>query len=195
MIHDWSLERLADSPLVVEESPAARLLEIELQADPEVAPDGRRIPNLATALAALPERLPVNLELKRRNADPERLVEAVLAHLPLHPRCWISSFDWELLELLRVRRRDLPLAPLARRRSGDAEAAAERLGAVALHVRTTVASRALVQRQRRRGRPLLCYTVNDAGQARRLLDAGIAGLFTDRPAPLRRELGLPGGPG
>ena len=34
------------------------------------------------------------------------------------------------------------------------------------------------------GHGLYCYTVNDAGVARRLLDAGAHGVFTDHPARL-----------
>lgn len=41
---------------------------------------------------------------------------------------------------------------------------------------------------RKQGKALYVYTVNDADQARRLRDAGVAGITTDRPAYIREAL-------
>jgi glycerophosphoryl diester phosphodiesterase len=57
-----------------------------------------------------------------------------------------------------------------------------------LHAYRRIASRALVERAAQGERPLLVYTVNDAAEARRLFAMGVAGVFTDVPGRLRREL-------
>lgn len=195
VVHDWSLERLAGSPLVVERAAWRELTRLAVR-DPRLDAQERPIPRLGELLDAVPRRLPVNVELKRREADPGRLADAVLAHLAGRPRVWVSSFDWGLLAVLRRRGPDLPLAPLASRRRHRFEAVAAELGAVALHCARRVVSRALLTRARSVGRPLLVYTINDPSQARELIARGVAGLFTDDPATLiamLREGGPEGG--
>lgn len=183
VVHDWNLERLAGSPLVVERAAWQELARLAVR-DPRLDARERPIPRLGELLGAVPPELPLNVELKRREADPGRLADAVLAHLAGRPRVWVSSFDWELLALLRRRDPMLPLAPLASRRRRRFEAVAAELGAVALHCATRVVSRALLTRAQGVGRPLLVYTVDDPSQARELIARGVAGLFTDDPATL-----------
>lgn len=183
VVHDWSLERLAGSPLVVERTAWRELARLAVR-DPRLDAPERPIPRLDELLDAVPPRLPLNVELKRREADPGRLVDAVLAHLAGRPRVWVSSFDWELLALLRRRDPELPLAPLTSRRQRRFEAVAAELDAVALHCATRVVGRALLERTRSAGRPLLVYTVDDPVLAHDLLARGVTGLFTDDPASL-----------
>lgn len=187
--HDWDLERLAGRRDVVERTSSA-VLDAARVHDPEAAADGGRhsIPRLADALDGLPPELPLNLELKRRYAEPAALLDALEPLLDRRPRLLVSSFDWELLAALRARRPRLPLAPLARQNAAALLAAGERLGAFSLHCRESLASRRLAQAAAAAGRPLLAYTVNDAGRARKLLAMGLAGLFTDRPGRLRAAL-------
>lgn len=186
--HDWDLERLAGRSEVVERTSSAALAAVRVH-DPEAA-DGERhpIPRLAEALDALPPDLPVNLELKRRQAEPTAFVGALEPWLERPGGMLVSSFDWELLAELKTRHPQLPLAPLARRDAGALLAAGERLAAFSLHCRESLASRRLARAAAAAGRPLLAYTVNDAARARRLLAMGLAGLFTDRPGALRAEL-------
>lgn len=183
VVHDWSLERLAGSPLVVERAAWRELTDLAVQ-DPRLDAPSRPIPHLDELLGAQPQGLPLNIELKRREADRERLVDGVLAVLSGRPQVWVSSFDWELLALLRRRAPELPLAPLTSRRRRRFEEAATELDAVALHCAVRVVSGALIERARKAARSLLVYTVDDASQARALIARGVAGLFTDDPATL-----------
>ncbi|MGH9381624.1 MAG: glycerophosphodiester phosphodiesterase [Thermoanaerobaculia bacterium] len=183
VLHDWSLERLAASTLVAEQATWHDLAGLRVH-DPRVESPPRPIPRLADVLTAVPRRLPLNVELKRRRADRDRFAGTLLAALSGRERVWVSSFDWELLALLRRRDPEIPLAPLASRRRRGFEAVAEELGAVALHCATRVVSRALLERAQAAGRPLLVYTVNDPALARDLVARGVAGLFTDDPATL-----------
>jgi glycerophosphoryl diester phosphodiesterase len=64
-----------------------------------------------------------------------------------------------------------------------------RYGCSTLHLNARrVGARQLVA-VRAAGVPLLLYTVNDPGRARRLLEAGVAAVFTDRVGELRAALG------
>lgn len=177
VFHDWSLERLAGGPEVVEDEPRERLT--------------ARMPELCTLariLDALPARVPLNVELKRRRAEPEALARALAAALGDRPGVLLSSFDWTLLETIRARLPERPLAPLGDRSPGELLAAADRLRAWSVHCHHALASAELVAAAARRERPVLVYTVNDAGVARELFERGVAGVFTDSAGRLRREL-------
>lgn len=189
VFHDWDLVRLAGRSEVVELTPSTVLAAVRVR-DPEATRDGGRhpIPRLAEVLDALPPSLPLNLEIKRRQAEPAPLLDALEPLLDRRADLLVSSFDWELLAALRSRRPQLPLAPLARRDARGLVAAGESLSAFSLHCRESLASRQLARAAAATGRPLLAYTVNDGGRARDLLAMGLAGLFTDRPGRLRAEL-------
>ncbi|MEZ5330725.1 MAG: glycerophosphodiester phosphodiesterase family protein [Thermoanaerobaculia bacterium] len=187
--HDWDLVRLAGRQEVVEETTASTLATLRVR-DPAASADGgaHAIPHLAEVLDELAGTVPLNLELKRRRANPEALLDALEAQLSRRTGLLVSSFDWELLAALRARRPALPLAPLASRDRRALLAAGERLGASTLHCKASLATRPLAARAAAAGRPLLAYTVNDPRRAASLLRRGVAGVFTDRPGALRREL-------
>ncbi|HEY9786881.1 MAG TPA: glycerophosphodiester phosphodiesterase [Candidatus Obscuribacterales bacterium] len=52
--------------------------------------------------------------------------------------------------------------------------------------RTTVASKAVIANAWRRGIPVFIWTINDESQMQRFLNMGASGLFTDKPAVLRK---------
>jgi glycerophosphoryl diester phosphodiesterase len=189
VFHDWDLRRLAARPEVLEQVASATLDAVRVH-DPEATHDAEthRIPRLVEVLDALPPRVPLNLEVKCRLAAPETLLDALEPLLDRRGDLLVSSFSWDLLAALRRRRPGQPVAPLARRHAAVLLAAGERLGAFSLHCRDTLAGRELVRAATAAGRPLLAYTVNEAGRARTLLDRGVAGLFTDRPGALRAQL-------
>ncbi len=174
VFHDWDLTRLADRPEVVEETAAGRLAELlpELSTLPEV-------------FAALPESMPLNVELKRRNADARTFSTALEAALGTRPRVLLSSFDWALLELVRLQLPESRIAPLAHESTDGLLEIAERLDAWSVHCHWEIADPDLINGSRR---PVLVYTVNEADQALELFDRGVAGIFTDAPGRLRQEL-------
>jgi len=175
--HDPDLDRVAGSPLVVEREPLARLRE----AYPS-------LPELGQVLTELPAWFPLNLELKRFAASPVALAEALARRLPGRRQLLVSSFDHELLTIVHALLPGLPLAPLARQDPPSLLASGYRLGAWSLHVSRRLVTSHLVECARFAGRPLLAYTVDDPAEARALLAAGVAGVFTNRPGRLREEL-------
>lgn len=218
LCHDADLGRLAGRPeLAVEQALWRELEAVELR-HPERPEATGRIPTLAALLTALPHGFPVNIELKVHRTDRERLAGLALAATSGRENVLFSSFDTALLRALRRLAPTARVAPLARRWTPGLAALGEELGAWSLNVTGGVA-RARQARTREgiaasaaigaigaigasgagaagaapgAGPPLLVYTVNDAARARRLFDEGAAGVFSDRPAPLRAELGALG---
>ena len=196
--HDEHLARLAGRPdLEVESTSLGELQAVALRhpEHPGCPEPAGRIPTLAELFAALPPGYPVNIELKVRRTAPGRLAELALAATAGRENVLFSSFDAALLRELRRQSATARIAPLARLWTPALERLGEELAAWSLHVAGGVArasAATLGARGAGAGPPLLVYTVNDAGRARTLLAEGAAGLFTDRPAPLRAELGQVG---
>lgn len=198
VVHDWDLVRLAGSSLVVESEPWARLRGADVTAG--FARRGRRwepvpMPTLEEVLARLPPTLPLDLELKRRSAEPVAFAEALAGVLAGRPNLLLSSFDWGLLAEVERRLPGCPLAPLGDRAPRSLLAAARELGAAAVHCHRRIARGPLIEGAAAAGLPVLVYTVNQPSVARRLLERGVAGLFTDFPGRLRRRLALGRRPG
>jgi glycerophosphoryl diester phosphodiesterase len=157
---------------------------------------GAEIPTLEEVLLAAPGDLPLNLEVKRYDpgVDPGPLIRTLARTLAGRQRVLVSSFDWAVLARVRRRLAEVAVAPLGGRAAAWDELieTARGLGAVSIHLH-----RQLAASLGRGGRltkasgaelPVLAYTVNRGSEARQLLEYGVSGFVTDRPAALRGEL-------
>ncbi|MBK1615199.1 glycerophosphodiester phosphodiesterase [Rubrivivax gelatinosus] len=126
----------------------------------------------------------LDLEIKPTPGDERRTGEVVAAACR---RLWagqavpplLSSFQPEALAGAREAAPELPRALLVDAFWDGWYDAAQELGCVAIIPNYTTVDAGLVERARADGLRVLCYTVNDPSEARRLLAAGVAGLITD----------------
>jgi glycerophosphoryl diester phosphodiesterase len=185
VFHDWDLRRLAGRGEIVERTSLDQLEGIELR-----EPSGRwsgRVPKLEDVLAAVETSVALNLEIKSRLHAVDDLLTALEPVFEQQRPVLVSSFDWGLLAELRRRRKDLPIAPIARFRADELLEIGERLEAFSIHAHRDLAPELLGQAAPRR-RPVLVYTVNDHEEARRLVFSGATGVFTDSPGPIASAL-------
>ena len=143
------------------------------------------IPELGAALLLIKELgLGLNLELKTNGCHEVQLVDAVLNALNEtgldREQLRISSFNHRALVNFSARS-DLPVAHLFDRLPLNWRQKAERTGAVAIHLNAAKTSARQILKIRSAGYELYCYTVNSADAAKRLLDRGINGVFSDFP--------------
>ena len=159
--------------------------------DPELAGTPVRrlveppLPSLAVALDASAGGI-VNVELKT-DGDLASGVAAAFCGLLRRrrgrDRVLASSFDPVALRTVRALRPDVPTA-LVVGPDGDLGAAlreAARVRHRALHPRSELVDRSLVERARALGLVLHAWTVNDADELQRLAGLGVDGLITDVP--------------
>jgi glycerophosphoryl diester phosphodiesterase len=149
---------------------------------------GERLPSLAEVLEWADDRLLLNLEVKDSAA-----VDALLTTLKQFPqaRVLISSFDHKLLAALRSVAPDLRLGFLNDSRFWRrALQRATRARAVSFHPRVDQVSRPLLAACQTANVVVYPWTVNTAAVAHRLRGLGVAGVFSNRPGLLRRELSL-----
>ena len=151
-------------------------------------------------------------------APRERFVEVLLATLRATSyvdRVSVQSFDWECLDLVHDQEPSIPLNVLTNTAhlevgapgsspwmagvdvddfGGDVVAAAAGRGYDALSPQLDLVTPAWVDRAHAADLRVIPYTVDTADQMRRLLDAGVDGLITNRPDVAREvlaERGLP----
>jgi glycerophosphoryl diester phosphodiesterase len=187
IFHDDRLNRTTDGRGPVRRTPYAALRRLDAGAwfHPRFA--GQPVLLLSQALRLTPRRMGMNLELKRtaRRAALLRRLPPALRHAGGR-RLLISSFDARLLTGAALGRRAKAL--ICRRRPERSLRTAIRLGCRAWHPHAALVTRRRVEAAHAAGLRVHAWTVDRLGEARRLLAAGVDGLFTNDPARLRRGL-------
>jgi glycerophosphoryl diester phosphodiesterase len=190
VIHDESLKRTTGAKGRVAETTAAALQRLDAGAWFAPAFAGARIPTLAEALDALARlALGANVEIKPAEGHAEQTGRTVAAQLAAEwpkglPPPVVSSFSDAALRAAHATHPAHDYAPLFDRIPDDWAATMQRVGANALHCN----ARRLTQRRAAEatacGAAVRCYTVNDADEAARLQQLGVATLFCDEaPRP------------
>jgi glycerophosphoryl diester phosphodiesterase len=99
-------------------------------------------------------------------------------------RCRLCSQSYESLQLARQLEPGLDVGYIVATAIGDPA----KLDVNFLMVKSTLITRALVDRARLRNITVHAWTVNDPAQVGPLLDTGLANLITDDPARIRNQL-------
>ena len=201
VLHDPTLERTTDGAGPVS---ALSLAELgKLDAGHRFSADGGRtfpfrgqgvrIPRLAELLQAFPQ-VPLNIEIKPEGAaivaEVVRMVRAARARIVL-----AAEHD-TIMQTIRAAAPEIPTslatgevaAFIGALQSGEPPSLPE--GAVALQIPprfgdVILVSAASVAAAHARGAEIHVWTINDPGEARRLLDLGCDGIMTDVPHVLR----------
>ena len=180
--------RTARGDLVVHHDPELAGTPVRRLVDPP-------LPGLAAALDASTGGI-VNVELKTDGDAPGGVASAfcgLLRRRSGRDRVLASSFDPVALRVVRALRPDVPTA-LVVGPDGDLGAAlreAQRARHCALHAKSELVDRSLVERARALGLALHAWTVNDADELQRLAALGVDGLITDVPDVALAVLGAP----
>jgi glycerophosphoryl diester phosphodiesterase len=181
VIHDPTLERTTNGsgPVAVRMLAELRRLDAGSWKAPAFA--GERIPELREVLDLVRGRMILFLDLKDGRGLEERVARVVGS------RTDVIALAFEPARIARMRSL-LPHVPtmlLVRRKPDDEVemliAVASQAGAALLGVEVAGVDRPLIEAAHRAGLGVFAWTVNDPGDARQLVAAGIDGLITDRP--------------
>ncbi|MBI4401010.1 MAG: hypothetical protein HY581_05205 [Nitrospirae bacterium] len=162
---------------------------------------GLGVPTLEQILGLCAGRIALNLEMKP-DAGPASSAQqtrtTMVAQLsrslntyPAPDSVLVSSSDQAALELVRERSPGARLGVLVTARTSvkagglsEALRSAGRLEAYSLHLPCALVRQAVVAATHRKGLRLFVYTANGIAAMRRLVSAGVDGIFTDRPERL-----------
>ena len=170
VFHDEDLDRTTDGHGAVAGADLQTLRRLD-------AGHGERVPTLAEVLAAVPERVLVNVELK----GPGTAAPAARQLSRLSRRMLVSSFDHERLRAFRAGCPRTPVAPLVGKWSADLAPLARSLNAWSVNLASRIVTAARVAAINSWGCRCLVFTVNTVRRARRLRAMGVNGVFTDYP--------------
>lgn len=198
--HDATIKRISGKRGSIADRTSKHLLSLDLGKE-------FRFATLETALQELVPVVPINIELKFQRPDYRPLVGAVcqvIRKLDIAPRVLISSFFHASLEVVKRQIPELSVAPLfgsltGRPHEDDLEVVFARppqtypVETFPFRGRCAVVSWKmidveLVERFEQGQGTLLTYTVDDPVEMNRLIDLGIDGIITNRPAVLKKVL-------
>jgi glycerophosphoryl diester phosphodiesterase len=198
VIHDADTKRLAGVDRLVADQTLAELKQLDVGRwqGPQFA--GEQIPTLAEALWIVPSGKKAFIELK---CGPEIIppLKRVLADSQLEPiQTVVISFATEVVSSVKAELPDVPAFWVVRLR--DSTGPTWTVDALIENAKTTKAdgldlsadpmiTADVVRRMTAEGLPVYVWTVNDPAVARQMHAAGVAGIATDRPGWLRKELG------
>lgn len=188
VFHDETLERMTGMKGRLDEMTAERLRSLPLKTE-------GRIPLLAEVLDVLNEYgACVNVEIKPSRPElareTARRVWRVVCEKGFDDpyRLIFSSFTWEALEETAVLAPEIRRGVLVEDVSGDWRPAAKKVEAYSINYDADLLTAELISEIKKGGYHLMAYTVNDAGQAKRLRDAGVESFFCDDPVFMTEAL-------
>jgi glycerophosphoryl diester phosphodiesterase len=188
VLHDIDLLRFGGGSRRVDQATLAEIqaLDVGSRFSPEFA--GERMPTLREFLDAAKNRVRLNIELKPHSpADALELARRVIAELRetrMLPHCRLCSQSFESLQLARQLEPELEVGFVVATSIGDPT----RLNVNFLMVKSSLATRQLVDRGATRGIKIHAWTVKDLELVAPLLDNGVANIITDDPAGIRARL-------
>lgn len=184
LIHDETLTRTTGTRGEVAHTPYADLAMLDAGAWRGERWRGERIPRFDAAVRLCRELgLWANVEIKpakgHERATGDAVARAAKALWRGAPAPLLSSFSFEALEAARAAAPELPRGYLVDEIPGDWRRQLRALDCVALHCDYVAISPEAVDELHATGYAVLCWTVNDPAEARRLLAWGVDCLVTD----------------
>jgi glycerophosphoryl diester phosphodiesterase len=192
VIHDHTVDATTDGQGPVSALSLAELQQLDAGSwfDPRFA--GERIPTLRQVLTAVGQRLLINVEIKvvpgHHPPALEREAVRLIEESGMVDRVLISSFSPRSLRRVRRLNRQIPLGLLYSRPAPAVLPALLRLSYDALHPHYGLVDARTSARARERGQRVNVWTVNDAGEMRRMCDLGVDGIITNYPDVLGHVL-------
>lgn len=183
VVHDADLMRVAGDPRRVSQTTFRELSELAQRSAADEPDRERRIASLAEFLERAGSRIGLMVELKYYGWDP-RLAEGVVRVLRETPdvRTMVMSLEVRAVRQLRALGAAVPVGYAAAASVGDPS----RLPVDFLALSQQAAGPPRLRSARRRGIDVHVWTVNQAASMVRVIQDGVDGIITDRPALARR---------
>ncbi len=189
VIHDNILDRTTDAEkilgegkLLVAKTPLADLLKLDAGTWFDEKFSGTKIPTLTESIDVIQSGSTTLIERKAGDADT---VVKVIQEKELMDRVVVQAFDWDYVSRCRELAPTLMLAALGGKTASPAQLkAAAKTGAQVIAWNHQEISKAQIDQIHELGCKAWVYTVDDPKRALKLLEDGIDGIITNRPATM-----------
>ena len=190
VIHDGDTKRTTGKKMVIRESMSSALQSLNANNGMDQF-KGERIPFLEEVIATVPNGKILFIEVKTDTVIVPYLVE-VLASSPDKSRLVVISFDFDVCAMMKKEIPAIPVYWLHYTLSGSYQTKwinmAVDAGLDGLNFRHKGISKDYVEAVHRSGMKMFAWTVDDPVEAARLIDSGIDGITSNRPAWLSEQL-------
>ncbi|MCK4855849.1 MAG: hypothetical protein KAT31_16330 [Bacteroidales bacterium] len=190
VIHDGDTKRTTGENMVIRESMSSDLRSLDASNSMDQF-RGERIPFLEEVVATVPEGKILFVEVKTDTLILPYLV-ALLEDNPKKSRVVVISFDFDVCAMMKKEIPAIPVYWLHYTLSGSYKtkwiSRAGEAGLDGLNFRHKGISNEYVEAVHRSGMKMFAWTVDDPEEAARLIEFGIDGITSNRPAWLRKQL-------
>lgn len=195
VFHDETLKRLAGNKAKISNSQWQEIKDSDIGSTFSKKFKGEKILTLTEMIHFLMEHnMNANIELKPGTNDTYELVTNTLAQVMQH---WslndglplISSFDTKALALSQTIAPEMARGLLLEEWDNDWKKDADDLACASVHLSSKIVTESRIKAIHDAGRKVLVYTVNKQKKAKRLLEMGVDGLFSDYPDLLTTKTG------
>ena len=197
-IHLLSMEELRQLDFggwFVEQDPFKQIAAGAVSAEEQAAMQNTPIPTLREALEYTKDhQWRVNVELKdlsgkKGDKDVVEKAVALIEELGMVDLVMISSFNHSYIERVKQANPQIVTAALTDKKIDDPIKLLQETGAQAFNPGIqTLGDYGIIKTVRDAGYDVYVWTVNDEDTMRRLIDAGVSGIFTDFPQTLEKVL-------
>lgn len=177
IMHDRMTGRTADRNCDIERSMAGMIDLIRLS-------NGERIPTLADLLALVRGKCSLNLEVKSAGAGI--LIARHLRSSGYQGRVLVSSFKEEEVLAVHSESPELPVSMIFDAFTARRAAAYRKQGYTFISLRKKTATEKLINALHEQGIQVYVWTVDEEAEMRMLLQWGVDGIYSNKPAVLRR---------
>lgn len=192
VIHDFTVDRTTDGKGKVADYKYRVLAELDAGSFFEEAFEGEQIPTLSQVIQTLPENTVFDIEMKSEGKKEERqaltsaLVKLIRKY-KLSDRIWVSSFDWDLVDLIRMEEPEVLRGLLVEKGDSLNKSYMDYEPDLILpHL--SACTKEFVQSLKEESLLVIPYTTNTEEEWSQLLEVGVAGLITDYPDRLAEFL-------
>jgi glycerophosphoryl diester phosphodiesterase len=187
--HDDRVSKSAGDKPVISQTHSRELRRLDVGSWKSAAYQNEKVPFLEEIIATIPEQGKLLVEIK---CGPEILpaLQQIVADSPKKDRLIFISLGWETILAAKNRFPDHLCYWVSEDKTGlsDKIKACADNGLAGIDLYYKIIDAEIIEQAHRSGLEVLCWTVDDPAEARELIDLGVTGITTNRPAWLKSNV-------
>ena len=195
IVHDNHLKKFGYKDLIVTQSSYKELKELDVGSWFSDKYSGEKIPTLEQVLKWAKKKISLNIEIKQESVSEklkggvEEAVIALVQKYNMREQVLLSSFDYRAIKRCKQLAPDISIGILYDKKQSEGMSLSDLVqsySANSFHCTIFQFYRLKIKQLIDQQIPVFIYTVNNSWLMKNLTDKGINGIFTDKPALLKK---------